>query len=108
MTAPAMTFSEHERWLTPDGTAHRIRVIVAGGTLPGERGRGFFERLLRATAARNVPRRTSTTRRPRQSFAAAPSATARRTGSLPKTIQTAVLIEAWQAHATQLFCSQGL
>jgi len=26
---------------TPDGTAHRISVIVAGGTLPGERGRGF-------------------------------------------------------------------
>src|SRR5947208_16780497 len=41
---------------TPDGTAHRISVIVAGGTLPGERGRGFFERLLRATAARSAQR----------------------------------------------------
>ncbi len=37
-------------------TAHRISVIVAGGTLPGERGRGFFERLLRATAARSALR----------------------------------------------------
>jgi len=41
---------------TPDGTAHRISVIVAGGTLPGERGRGFFEQLLRATAARSALR----------------------------------------------------
>src|SRR5205823_12591768 len=40
----------------PDGPAHRIRVIVAGGTLPGERGGGFFERLLRATAARSALR----------------------------------------------------
>src|SRR5256885_16149726 len=44
------------RLRTPDGTAHGISVIVAGGTLPGERGRGFFERLLRATAARRALR----------------------------------------------------
>src|SRR5205823_4030878 len=40
----------------PGGTGHRISVVGAGGTLPGERGRGFFERLLRATAVRSALR----------------------------------------------------
>src|SRR5438874_12275559 len=34
---------------TPDGTAHRISVIVARGPLPGERRLGSFERPVRAT-----------------------------------------------------------
>ncbi len=37
---------------TPDGTVHRVSVALAGGTLPGERGRGVYARMIQAAAAR--------------------------------------------------------
>lgn len=37
---------------TPDGTVHRVGIMVAGTTLPGERGRGVYAHMLRAAAAR--------------------------------------------------------
>jgi ribosomal protein S18 acetylase RimI-like enzyme len=37
----------------PEGTVRPVSVVVAAGTLPAERGRGCFERLLEAAAARS-------------------------------------------------------
>ena len=39
---------------TPDGAYHRVGVIVAAGTLPGDRGRGYYARLLDAAIERGA------------------------------------------------------
>jgi len=41
---------------TPDGTVHPVSVAVAGGTLPGERGRGCYARVIQAAAERSALR----------------------------------------------------
>jgi len=41
---------------TPDGTLHRVGVIVAACTLPGERGRGCYARVLQAAVDRSALR----------------------------------------------------
>ncbi|TLY82411.1 MAG: GNAT family N-acetyltransferase [Gammaproteobacteria bacterium] len=41
---------------TPDDTVHRVSVLVAGATLPGERGRGCYARILQAALARSALR----------------------------------------------------
>ena len=40
----------------PDGTVHRVSVAIAGGTLPGERGRGCYARVIQAAAERSALR----------------------------------------------------
>lgn len=40
----------------PDGTVHRVSVALAGGTLPGERGRGCYARVIQAAAERSTLR----------------------------------------------------
>ena len=37
---------------TPDATVHRVSVVVAACTVPGERGRGCYARVLQAGAAK--------------------------------------------------------
>jgi hypothetical protein len=41
---------------TPDALVHRVSVVVAAATLPGERGRGCYARVLRAAAERSALR----------------------------------------------------
>ena len=41
---------------TPDETVRRVSVLVAGATLPGERGRGCYARVLQAALARSARR----------------------------------------------------
>jgi hypothetical protein len=41
---------------TPDGRLHRVGIATAGATLPGERGRGCFGRVLQAVAQRSASR----------------------------------------------------
>jgi ribosomal protein S18 acetylase RimI-like enzyme len=41
---------------TPDGTVHPVSVIVSAGTLPAERGRGYFARLSQAAVTRSAQR----------------------------------------------------
>jgi hypothetical protein len=41
---------------TPDGTVHRVSVVVAACTLPGERGRGCYARVLQAAVDRSALR----------------------------------------------------
>ena len=38
---------------TPDGTVHRVSIVVTAGTVPGERGRGCYARVLRAAVDRS-------------------------------------------------------
>lgn len=38
---------------TPDGVAHRVSIAVAGSTLPAERGRGIFARMMDAAIVRS-------------------------------------------------------
>ena len=40
----------------PDGAPHRVGIIVAAATLPGERGRGCFARMIQAAVARSALR----------------------------------------------------
>jgi len=41
---------------TPDGTVHPVSVVVAAGTVPGERGRGCYARVLQAAVDRSALR----------------------------------------------------
>ena len=41
---------------TPDGTLHRVSVVVTAGTVPGERGRGCYARVLQAAVDRSALR----------------------------------------------------
>ncbi len=41
---------------TPDGTVHRVSVVVAACTVPGERGRGCYARVLQAAVDRSALR----------------------------------------------------
>ncbi|MDE2250180.1 MAG: GNAT family N-acetyltransferase [Gammaproteobacteria bacterium] len=41
---------------TPDNSVHRVSVVVAACTAPGERGRGCYARLLQAAIARSASR----------------------------------------------------
>ena len=41
---------------TPDGTVHRVSIVVTAGTVPGERGRGCYARVLQAAIDRSALR----------------------------------------------------
>jgi len=41
---------------TPDGTVHPVSIVVAAGTVPGERGRGCYARVLQAAVDRSALR----------------------------------------------------
>jgi hypothetical protein len=41
---------------TPDGAVHRVSVVVTAGTVPGERGRGCYARVLQAAVDRSAVR----------------------------------------------------
>jgi len=41
---------------TPDALVHRVSVVVAAATLPDERGRGYYARVLQAAAERSAVR----------------------------------------------------
>jgi len=41
---------------TPDGALHRVGIVVAACTLPGERGRGCYARVLQAAVERSAAR----------------------------------------------------